>query len=80
MKNLKLRMLALNASEVLTREQMKSVRGGDGSGARCSNDRMCSVYNAGDGGCKQMGTGQCRCVLYHNGSASESVPDSICLL
>ena len=83
MKKLKLKAMDLGAIEILTRDQMKNVFGAEGSGgskSRCSNDRFCSIYHPGDGGCKEMQTGQCRCVIYSGGSASESVPDSHCLL
>lgn len=86
MKTLKLKAMNLDVIEILTREQLRHVIGGDGyggsggSGERCSNDRLCSMYSGWDGGCKTMATGQCRCVKYSNGSASESVPDSSCLL
>jgi hypothetical protein len=80
MKKLKLRALDLGSSEILSREQLKNIIGANGSGSdRCSNDRLCSVYGGWDGGCATMETGQCRCVIYRNGSASESVPDSNCL-
>lgn len=80
MKKLKLQALDLGVSEILTREQLKNVMGGDGSGGgRCSNDRFCSMYQPGDSGCAEMQSGQCRCVRYSNGVAIESVPDSYCL-
>lgn len=83
MKKLKLQALDLGVSEILTREQLKNVMGSDGSGgggARCSTDRLCSMYGGWDGGCAQMSsTDQCRCVKYVNGVPSESVPDSRCL-
>jgi len=80
MKKLKLKVLGLGSSEILTREQLKNIIGAEGEGSgRCSNDRLCSMYSGWDGGCATMQTGQCRCVRYENGSAVESVPDSYCL-
>ncbi|TWF40655.1 hypothetical protein FHW36_104338 [Chitinophaga polysaccharea] len=39
MKKLKLKALDLGAKELLTREQLKNVMGGDGSGTKdCTND------------------------------------------
>jgi hypothetical protein len=84
MKNLKLKTMNPGVLEILTREQLKKVMGADGSGSdgsggRCSDDRLCSMYGGWDGGCKTMATGQCRCVKYKDGVAIESVPSSYCL-
>lgn len=72
----------LGLNQILTREQLKNVMGADGSdsGTRCSDGRRCGIYMAGDGGCATMQTGQCRCVIYVDGIAKESVPSSYCLL
>lgn len=81
MKKLKLKSLNLGLSEVLTREQLKNVMGADGSYAhKCSDDRICSLNQVGDGGCATMQTGQCRCVRYAHGVAVESVPSEWCIL
>lgn len=80
MKKLKLSAMDLGAGEILTREQLKNVMGADGSGiGRCSNDRLCSMYQGWDAGCGTMQTGQCRCIRYANGVPVESIPDSYCL-
>lgn len=90
MKKLELKAMNLDVLEILSREQLKHVIGADGSGEgsgsggsggvkTCSNDRFCTMYQPRDGGCKTMENGQCRCVKYSNGSASESVPDSNCI-
>ncbi len=85
MKKLKLNKTGFAGAEVLSRAQLKKVMGGGGdddfgsSGPRCKSDVFCSIYQGGDGVCMTMETGQCRCVKYNGGSASESVPDSYCL-
>ncbi|MFC3365890.1 hypothetical protein ACFOG5_22150 [Pedobacter fastidiosus] len=66
---------------------MKNVFGGGGVtpdpiGDRCRSDYAC-VFTGTDGltggGCATMQTGQCRCVAYNNGVATQSVPSSACL-
>ncbi len=42
-KKLKLVAKDLGATEILTKEQMKMVMGGDGSGSICSGDAGCSA-------------------------------------
>jgi len=37
---LKLKVLELGADELLTREQLKNVMAGDGSGSGCANDNL----------------------------------------
>lgn len=53
MKKLKLQALSLSAKELLSREQMKMVMGGSGSGGSgpclgCDSDRDCRQVNKGD--------------------------------
>ena len=58
MKKLKLRALELGANELLTREQLKNVMGGDGSGdGSGGEDATCRTIKCGDHPCtEKVGT------------------------
>lgn len=52
MKKLKLKALALGATEILTREQLKSIMGGCFADSDCPSGQKCnSGATGGDGGC-----------------------------
>jgi len=54
MKKLKLKALELGASEVLTREQLKNVLGGDGSGGGSGGSCFGTYFYSGDNGCEYV--------------------------
>ncbi len=91
MKKLKLSELNLSDAEVLTREELKKVLGGNGSGgAYCSISSSCSLYITSlgitaDGNCTwNMGFGggnsQCYCLATVNGQNYRTDPNeySVC--
>ena len=45
MKKLKLKALHLGANEILTRDQLKNVLGGDAANSRINRFKCCSVFN-----------------------------------
>jgi len=67
MKKLKLRALELGASELLTREQLKNVMGGDGSGGGSGGScqyfeycyKCCTPNYSLCGQCNSQGYGKC---------------------
>jgi natural product precursor len=74
MKKLKLKALNFGADQVLSREQLKNVLGGDGSGGQCGSSRtgcLVGVFcylscngNNTQGTCGQMSTyGNCNCAV-----------------
>lgn len=70
-----------NVENTLSRKEMRTIMAGSGGG-RCRSDLMCWFMGTGGytgGGCYTMQTGQCRCVAFSGGSASESVPSTDCL-